>query len=65
MNDFQEKLERTWSVDSTTVTPHEYEYGIERGTVLSLEDEDEEFIKEFQRVISNKHIKDVDDTANE
>ena len=61
MNDFQNKLERTWTADSATLTPHEYELGVGKGTLISLGDEDEEFTKEFRRVISNKHVKDVED----
>ena len=61
MNEFEEQVKRRWDVESADLTKRLYDNEIDHQYVLSLENEDEEFIKEFRRIIDNKNIKDVED----
>jgi hypothetical protein len=61
MNDFQKQVEGKWAADGTELTfkddkPQEF--------ILSLENEDEEFIEEYKRVITDKDLKDAEDVTS-
>ena len=58
MKDFEIGVKRRW--DAKTADIHEDVHEHPREFVLSLEDEDEEFINEYKRVIDNKDIKDAE-----
>ena len=60
MEDFDVKLEQKWSVQSSDLKEQIQE--VTQPKLLCLEYEDEEFKEEFNIVIDNKHLKDVDTT---
>ena len=56
---FQDKLDVTLNAPSSNLhIPHNL---IQEGKLLSLDDEDEEFINNYNRVIDSKDVKHVDD----
>ena len=60
MNDFQQGLERKWQVESANV-PGRTTQNIPASLILSLENEDEEFLDEFNQVIKNSELADEAD----
>ena len=66
MTEFQAKMDRRWSNPEGIEAVAMPEAGDqERRHVLSLAQEDEEFIEEFRRVIQDHDLKDVDDIGLE
>ena len=61
MAKYEAQLQKRWDVPSADVSAQLYNAEVKQEYILSLEDEDKEFIKEFKRVIDNKDIKDVED----
>ena len=59
MNDFQKGLEGKWQVQSANV-PGKAIQGIPASKVLSLENEDEEFLDEFNQVIKDLDLAEAD-----
>ena len=55
MNDFQEALERKWNVESATI-PSQMTQDIPAPLILSLENEDDEFLEEYNWVIKNPDV---------
>ena len=58
MNDFQQGLERKWQ---TANVPGKATQGIPASKILSLENEDEKFLDEFNRVIKDSDLAEGDD----
>ena len=61
MNDFQTKLERIWNAASADLSSELHVEDVPRDLILSLEDEDEDFIEEYKKVITSKDVKDIED----
>ena len=61
MAKYEAQLQKRWDVPSADVSSQLYDAEVKQEYILSLEDEEKEFIKEFKRVIDNKDIKDVED----
>ena len=59
MNDFQIKSGEKWTTTSSDILGQSRDGP--RNNVLSLEDEYEDFVTKFKRVIDHKDIKDSDD----
>ena len=57
------KLEQKWTVQSSK--PKEQIQEIPQTNIICLQDEDKNFKEEFNRVIDNKHLKDVKATLND
>ena len=64
MNEFQRNLERKWNVESANSEIIPNGEGVPNTNILSLDDEDDEFIEEFKRVIDDKELKDIDVMMN-
>ena len=62
MKEFDVKLEQKWAVQYSDLKEQIQE--IPQTKLLCLEDTDEEFKEEFNRVIDNNHLKDVNATLN-
>jgi len=60
---FNNGIASKWTTTTSNVI-HEIK-GIHSNQLLSLEDEDEQFMKEFSRVINNQDIKDIDDLTTQ
>ena len=60
---FDLKLEKKWTVQSSYMKYQMQE--VPQTKLLCLQDKDEEFKEELNRVIDNKHLKDVDTTLND
>ena len=60
MKEFQEKITARWS-DARQITGIDLLGDSALGNVLSLDNEDDEFISEFSRVIEDHDLKDIDD----
>ena len=60
MNDFQQGLEGKWQVESANVSDRVIQ-DIPASILLSLENEDEEFIDELNRVIKDSDLAEADD----
>ena len=62
MNDFQESLERKWSVESADISQDVYRNnGDEKRDILSIEDEDTQFQDEIKRVINDTDLREAED----
>ena len=59
-NDFQQGLEGKWQVESVNVFDRAIQ-DIPVSMLLSLENEDEEFLDEFNRVIKDSDLAEADD----
>ena len=60
MNDFQQGLEGKWQVESANVSDRAIQ-DIPASMLLSLENEDEEFLDEFNWVIKDSDLAEADD----
>ena len=60
MNDFQEALEGRWQVESANI-PGKVTHDIPASLILSLENEDDEFLDEFNRVIKDSNLAESND----
>jgi PAS domain-containing protein len=65
MDHYQTTLDERWAVESADISASLHKQDINPQNVLSLEDEDEEFLEEFKRVINNDEIIEEDDSRNE
>ena len=63
MKYFDVKLEQIWAVQYSELKGQIQE--VPKPKLLCLEDKDEEFIEEFNRVVDNKYLKDVNATLND
>ena len=59
INEFNQRIEQTFNRTSTSVRVDPNI--IQQGKLLSLDDEDEEFIQEYSRVIDSEDVKHIDD----
>ena len=59
INEFNQRIEQTFNTTSTSVRVDPNI--IQQGKLLSLDDEDEEFIQEYSRVIDSEDVKHIDD----
>jgi hypothetical protein len=60
MSDFQDKLEGKWKVESTKI-PDSAVRDVIAPMLISLENEDDEFLDEFNRVIKDPHLAKAED----
>ena len=60
MNDFQQGLEGKWQIESANVSDRAIQ-DIPASMLLSLENEDEELLDEFNRVIKDSDLAEADD----
>ena len=60
MNDLQQGLEGKWQVESANVSDRAIQ-DIPASMLLSLDNEDEEFLDEFNRVIKDSDLAEADD----
>ena len=60
MNDFQKGLEGKWQVESANVSDRAIQ-DVPASMLLSLVNEDEEFLDEFNRVIKESDLAEADD----
>ena len=60
MNDFQQGLEGKWQVESVNVNDRAIQ-DVPASMLLSLENEDEEFLDEFIRVIKDLDLAETED----
>ena len=61
MNEFQKKLEQKWTTTSADLSEENYLADIPAESTLCLEDEDEDFIKEYNKVIESNAVKHIED----
>ena len=60
MKDFQDKLEGKWKVESAKI-PNSAVQDVTAPMLLSLENDDDEFLDEFNRVIKDPDLAEADD----
>ena len=63
MNHFQDNLEQKWTTSSLDLSATLHDKPKEK--MLSLENEDEEFISKHKRVTSSNDVADMEDHTNE
>lgn len=61
MKAYTESLENKWNIELAGLLPELERAQVPHGNVFSLEEEQEEFLEEFNRVINNKDIKEADE----
>ena len=61
MNDLQIKLEGKWTTTLSDISGQSQDSS--RENLLSLEDEDKEFVTEFKKVINHEDVKDAEDDS--
>ena len=59
VGEFDDRIQRTFNTTTTSISINLTV--IQQGKLLSLEDEDEQFIQDYSRVIDSEHVKHIDD----
>ena len=60
MRSYTKALQSKWEVDSTDLTSELEKAHVPHSNVVSLEDEDDEFLQEFNRIVDNVQIPDAE-----
>ena len=59
IGEFNDRIQRTFNTTTTSIRINPTV--IQQGKLLSLEDEDKQFIQDYSRVIDSEHVKHIDD----